>query len=70
MADVNKNAVLESMAIGKTPAQAEEILEEYDCYIRVAQKDGESFLFIGEWDPQRMNVETQNGKITRVLHWG
>ncbi len=56
--------------IGKTKEEANELLKDTGFYVRVAKKDGHNCMGTCDFRPERIGVETELGKITRVCGTG
>jgi len=51
--------------IGMTVVEARELHSN----VRVTRRDGVKLFGTMDFDPTRMNVETKNGKIVKILSW-
>lgn len=69
---INETSVnpLPFLVIGKTIDEANEIAIGYNAIVRETQTNGESLIVTQELRPNRYNVATENGVITKVLNIG
>jgi hypothetical protein len=57
--------------IGLSEAEAESLAgAEGDCVVRVIVRDGESLPATMDFNPSRINVEVEDGKVTEVVSLG
>ena len=56
--------------LGLTEKQAEMLVQSHGLILRVAERDGESFFGIADFNPRRFNVVIESGRVVEVLDNG
>jgi hypothetical protein len=63
---VNENIPTPQQLIGQTEIHVNELINNAGMDFRVMKRDGESFLGTADFNPERFNLEIENGIITNV----
>lgn len=56
--------------VGESLQQAERAAQEQGCSVREVERDGEGLAVTEDFRPDRVNVTTENGDVTRIVSLG
>lgn len=56
--------------VGESLAEAERAAQREGCSVREVQRDGEGLAVTDDYRPDRVNVATEDGEVTRIVSLG
>jgi hypothetical protein len=65
-AEHERTLAVAATVVGLAEDQARAVLTEHRCVLRVATRDGQVFPLLLNFQPSRVTVEVENGRVVRA----